>query len=79
MWEDGVLDIRQMQIIQHAMDDIEIKLVTAKPFSDDEEALVQQRFRACTGHPFPTRITYHDEIPRGPSGKFEDFRSEVEG
>ncbi len=77
MWEDGALDIRQMQIIQHAINDIEIKLVTARPFSEEEEALVHRRFHECTGHAFSTRITYHDDIPRGPSGKFEDFRSEV--
>jgi len=77
MWEDGVLAIRQMQIVQHALDDIEIKLVTAHPFSTAEEALVHERFRQCCGHAFPTRITYHREIPRGPGGKFEDFRSEL--
>ncbi|NIA68036.1 phenylacetate--CoA ligase family protein [Pelagibius litoralis] len=77
IWEDGVLDIRQMQIIQHALDDIEIRLVTGHPFAEAEEKLVQARFHQCTGHNFSTRITYHQEIPRGPSGKFEDFRSEV--
>lgn len=77
MWEDGALAIRQMQIVQHSLDDIEIKLVTAHPFSPAEEALVHERFRQCTGHAFPTRITYLDEIPRGPGGKFEDFRSAV--
>lgn len=79
IWEDGALGIRQLQIVQHALDDIEIKLVTQRPLTTSEEDLVRRRFAECCGHAFPTRLTYHDEIPRGPSGKFEDFRSEVEG
>ena len=76
-WQDGALAIRQIQIVQHAVDDIEIKLVTAQPFTPAEEQLVHDRFRRCSGHAFATRITYHQEIPRGPGGKFEDFRSEI--
>ena len=41
----------------------------------------EERFREIAirklGHPFNIRFTYRDEIPRDPSGKFEDFRSEV--
>ena len=79
IWEDGALGILQLQIVQHALDDIEIKLVTQRPLTISEEDLVRRRFVDCCGHAFPTRLTYCDEIPRGPSGKFEDFRSEVEG
>jgi len=77
MWEDGALAIRQMQIIQHALNDIEIKLVTAHPFSEAEENLLSDRFRRSCGEDFPIRITYHQEIPRGPGGKFADFRCEI--
>jgi phenylacetate-CoA ligase len=77
MWEDGALAIRQMQIIQHALNDIEIKLVTVHPFSKVEEKLLSDRFRQSCGEDFPIRITYHQEIPRGPGGKFADFLCEI--
>jgi hypothetical protein len=31
------------------------------------------------GHPFRIRFTFHDEIPKGPTGKFEEFISHVAG
>ena len=73
----GIPEIRQFQIVQRTLRDIEIRVVVARPLTPDEEARVCGWFRERSGHPFAVSITYHDEIPRGPSGKFEDFRSEV--
>ena len=77
IWQEDSLPIRQMQIVQHGVHDIEIRLVPARPFSPAEEELLCDLFRRCSGHAFATRLTYLDEIPRGPGGKFEDFRCEI--
>ena len=79
----GILDyceivpIRQYRVVQKSLEDIEVRLVPSRPVTREEE----ERFREITirklGYPFNIRFTYLDEIPRDPSGKFEDFRSEV--
>src|SRR3546814_13850253 len=75
MFYTEIPEIRQFQIVQHAIDDIEIKLVSTRRLSAEEEARVAGWLHQRCGHAFPVRITYHPEIPPGPSGKFLDFRS----
>src|SRR3546814_6685144 len=53
----------------------DLKLVSTRRLSAEEEARVAGWLHQRCGHAFPVRITYHAEIPRGPSGKFLDFRS----
>ena len=77
MYYSEIPEIRQFQIVQHSLEDVEIKLVAERPLTPEEEQRVCGWFHQRSGHAFPVRITYHEEIPRGPSGKFEDFRSEV--
>ena len=79
IWEAEVPEIRQIQMIQRTMEEVEIKLVTTRPLSAEEEQVVRDWFHHRSDHLFDVTLSYHDEIPRGPSGKFEDFRSEVEG
>ncbi len=69
--------IRQFQIVQKTVRDIEIRMVAERSLTAAEEERVRGWFRERSGHPFAIAITYHREIPRGPSGKFEDFRSEI--
>ena len=66
--------VRQFQIVQHAVDDLELKIVAERSLTQDEEAKMRGWILDRCGHPFPLRITYHREIPRGPGGKFHDFR-----
>lgn len=75
MYYTQIPEIRQFQIVQHAVDDIEIKVVAERSLTPAEEAQLGKWFHQRSGHAFPTRVTYHPEIPRGPSGKFQDFRS----
>ena len=70
-------EIRQFQVVQHAVDDIEVKIVSTRPLTAEEEAAVEDLLHQRWGHGFPIRITYHEEIARGPGGKFQDFRSEM--
>ena len=79
MYYSQIPAIRQFQIVQKTLDDIEIKMVAERPLTGAEETQVRDWFHQRSGHGFTVAITYHDEIPRGPGGKFEDFRSEVAG
>ncbi|MEQ8355633.1 MAG: hypothetical protein RH942_08855 [Kiloniellaceae bacterium] len=70
-------DVRQFQIVQHAVDDIELKLVAGRRLTKEEESTLFEAFRTRCAHAFPMRVTYHREIPRSASGKYQDFRCEV--
>jgi hypothetical protein len=43
------------------------------------EETLRGRVLAAFRHPFEIGLTYCDQIARTPGGKFEDFRSEVDG
>ena len=72
-----VPDLRQFQIVQHAVDDIEIKIVSDRRLTQEEEANLCRWMQDRCGHDFPMRITYHDHIPRGAGGKFQEFRCDI--
>lgn len=73
----AIASLRQFQIVQTSLDEIEVKVVAAGALSAEEE----ERFRAYLvenfRHPFAIRFIHVDEIPRSPSGKFEGFISLV--
>lgn len=75
MGDDGfaiTLPIKQYQMIQHSDQDIEVKLVSARPITIDEEARMTDRIYRGLGHRFNLRFTYFQErIPT--DGKFEEF------
>jgi phenylacetate-CoA ligase len=70
-------EIRQFQVVQHAVDDLEMKLVADRRLTGIEEAKLIEWVRYRSQHDFPIRVTYHEEIPRGPGGKFHDFRCDI--
>ena len=71
--------VAQFQVVQRAIDHLEMRVVPIRPFTAGEEQRISADVMARLGHPFRITFTYLDEIPRGPGGKFEDFRSEVQG
>jgi phenylacetate-CoA ligase len=71
--------IRQFQFIQHTVHDIEIKVVTLTSIAPDQESQFKKLYQRILGHPFNIAITYCDDIPSGPNGKFEEFISHVPG
>lgn len=77
IYHAGVAGIRQYQILQHGLDDIEIRLVTAAPLGPAEERKLRDWLHYRSGYPFQVRFGYPPEIPRGPSGKFETFISRI--
>jgi len=70
--------IRQFQIAQKSLDLMEIRLVTERPLTPDEEATLRDIVLKRLGHPFTISLTYHEIIPRSAGGKFEDFKCEIE-
>ena len=60
-----------------SVEDLEMKLVVRRVLTEKEDAELTRRVRERFLYPFQVTFTYHDEIPRGPGGKFEDFRSEI--
>jgi phenylacetate-CoA ligase len=69
--------IRQFQLVQTSLEHVEVHLVVHRDVTSQEEASVKDVIRDRLRYPFDLTVTYHDEIPRGPGGKFEDFRSEI--
>lgn len=69
--------VAQFQVVQHALDHLEMRVVPTRPFTADDERRIGESVTARLGHPFRITFSYLEEIPRGPGGKFEDFRSEI--
>ena len=74
---EKIAPVRQAQLIQHDIETVEANLVTDDPLSPDQEQRLAKMIQDEMGHPFEIKLTYLDEIPRGPTGKYEDFVSRV--
>jgi len=72
-----IADLRRFQVTQTARDAIELRLVVHRPLSPETEAHIVRRIGEMLGHPFATNVIYVDDIPPSPSGKFEDFKTEI--
>ena len=72
-------EIKQFQVIQKTLYDLEIKLVAREPLSGESEAKLREHLRKTLGEHFSVLLTYHEAIPRAASGKYFDFISEVQG
>jgi phenylacetate-CoA ligase len=70
--------VRQYQLVQHAADAIEVRLVVERALTAAEEGSLAGVIREALGYPFRLAFVYYEnEIPRGPGGKFEEFISQV--
>lgn len=69
--------ILKFQIIQQNVHDIEVKLVVTKALTKEQESILLSMFHTNFVYPFNIFITYHDDIPLGPNGKYEEFISRV--
>ncbi len=74
---DGFPRIWQFQVIQRAVDWLEIKVVMDRHLRAEEQQRLHTHLQNTLGARFALTVTYLHEIPRGAGGKFEDFRSEV--
>jgi len=75
--EDAGLRFRQIQAVQHSLERIEVRISCPVPLGTQDEGRLVRIVQAGFGHPFRIDLRYYDEIPRSPSGKFEDFISLV--
>ena len=76
----AIAPVRQYQLIQHAPEEIEVRLVTDRPLTADEEARLTKVIQNALGWPFRLKFAYFErEIPRSAGGKFEEFVSRIAG
>jgi len=71
--------IFQYQLIQRSRHELELLVVAPRTFSPDEEAFARLLVARSISPDMSLKITYVDSIPRGRTGKFEDFRCEIGG
>ncbi len=69
-----VAPIQQYQLVQHAPDAIEVRLVVERPLCRDEEAALERIIQESLGYPFELSFRYAPTaLPRTKGGKFEEF------
>jgi len=72
-----IAPIRQFQVVQRALDMIEVRFVVDSPLEKSQEARLRALIQQSIGYPFKIEFTYLDQIPKSEAGKFEEFISEV--
>jgi phenylacetate-CoA ligase len=72
-----VVPIRQFQLVQKTLTELELRVVPQRPFTSDDEEKMRALITKQLGGGFQVAFTYHDAIARGAGGKYEDFRSEL--
>lgn len=73
-----IAPISQYQVIQHSLQDIEVKLVVSPKLTAEQEQSLAKIVQTGLGHPFSIRFSYYDsEFEQTRSGKFEEFISYV--
>lgn len=69
-----IAPVRRFQMIQHSLEDLEVRFVTDRVLSATEESRLARMITESLGHPFRIRFSrFEKELPRPASGKFEDF------
>lgn len=69
--------VKKFQYVQNSFDEIEKKMVVSQPFTAEQEQRTKDLVRRCLGYPFRVVLSYHDDIPAGSNGKFEEFVCKV--
>jgi phenylacetate-CoA ligase len=69
--------VRQFQVIQKTPLRLELHAVVGRTPTAAEEAAIKQRLNGQLMHEFEIDLVLRDAIPRGPGGKYEEFRSEL--
>lgn len=69
--------VRQFQVVQKTLEDVEAVLVVDRPLAAEEEARLRGWLEQGLGHAFRVTFRYVERIEPGPTGKYEDFRSEA--
>lgn len=68
-----VAPIRQWQIVQHSYEDVEFKIVTDEPITEEQEFQLKEIFGKAINNFANVRVTrYAESIPPNKGGKFEE-------
>lgn len=70
-----VAPLSQFQLVQHSLDDVELKIVVDDVLTDEQEGKIKLILQESLAHPFTIKLSYHATLPRSAGGKFEDFVS----
>lgn len=71
-------EILQYQLLQHDLQQVEMRLVTRAPLGADAEQKLIRIVQQALGHPFSIRLSYCEgELSKSAGGKFEEFVSLV--
>lgn len=70
--------IRQIQVVQHGLDDIEVRLLVPNGLGPEQVGSVIEETRLCIGYDAPIRISYLESAAKSDNGKFEDFISLIQ-
>ncbi|MDJ0893710.1 MAG: phenylacetate--CoA ligase family protein [Alphaproteobacteria bacterium] len=73
----SIAPIRQFQIVQKTVHDIEARIIPEQPLSFEQQAALIKHISDCLGGDFRIKLKYVDDVEKGSRGKFEDFKSEV--
>lgn len=68
----------QAQFVQTALDTVELRCVLSAPLDDAALEDAKTQARMALGYRFNIVVVPVEEIPRGPTGKFEEFLSLIE-
>lgn len=74
----GIAPIRQIQVVQKALDTIVLKIRAERALTGAEASQLIDVFRTVLAFPHRIAIEPVSSIPRSPSLKYEDFVSELE-
>lgn len=72
-----IVPVRQFQVVQKTLRRMELHVVVDRRPTAAEEAAIKRRLNSQLMHEFEIHLVLRDSIPRGPSGKYEEFRSEI--
>lgn len=71
------LPARQYQVVQKSLSEIEVRVVASRQFNAEETKALTIAFNKAFGFDFTINWVYVDAIPRSPTGKYEEFVSEI--
>ena len=75
---DTVAPIRQYQLIQHKIDELEFKIVTDQEITREQEERLIKIVQKSLNYPFKITIAqFRERLAAAPNGKFEEFICEV--
>jgi phenylacetate-CoA ligase len=73
----SVAPIEQFQVLQTALDRVEVRYVMVRPLTGEECAELESKLCQRWGYRFRFAWQRMDVIPRSPGGKFEDFMCQL--